>query len=39
MQDQVARHGLAEVQIMFATITRDAFGPTGLSLENVACFL
>jgi hypothetical protein len=39
MHEQAARQGLVEVEIMFARITRDAFGPTGLSLENVACFL
>ena len=39
MQEQAARQGLAEVETMFAKITRDAFGSTGLSLENVACFL
>ena len=39
MQEEAARQGLAEVEIMFATIARDAFGSTGLSLENVACFL
>ena len=37
MQEQAARQGLAEVETMFATITRDALGSTGLSLENVAC--
>jgi hypothetical protein len=39
MHEQAARQGLVEVEIMFARIIRDAFGSTGLSLENVACFL
>ncbi len=39
MHEQAARQGLAEVETIFAMIARDAFGSTGLSLENVACFL